>query len=189
MTALILAVTGTGLLLAVLAWLPEIGSPLQAALSATMLTALLLVGGVVLFAEAGVATWGETARALLVLLAGGLAIAGGGPLTTSVLSLVDRANPSAQSTQKAGEVLRGGALIGALERGAIFATVAAGWPEGLAIVLAIKGLARYPELKAPGQPPTPGQSRVTPHAVAERFIIGTFTSVLWSVTCAALLLS
>jgi hypothetical protein len=30
---------------------------------------------------------------------------------------------------------------------------------------------------------------VTPQAVAERFIIGTFTSVLWSVTCAGVLLS
>jgi hypothetical protein len=30
---------------------------------------------------------------------------------------------------------------------------------------------------------------VTPQAVAERFIIGTFLSVLWAVTCAGLMLS
>ena len=60
----------------------------------------------------------------------------------------------------------------------------AGWPEGMAIVLAIKGLARYPELRSPDQP-----ASVTPQAVAERFIIGTFTSVLWAVTCAGFLLS
>jgi hypothetical protein len=111
-------------------------------------------------------------------------VTGGGPLTTSVLSLVDRGNTRAQSTQKAGEVLRGGALIGSLERTAIFASLVAGWPEGIAIVLAIKGLARYPELRSPDQP-----ASVTPQAVAERFIIGTFTSVLWAVTCAGLVLS
>jgi len=100
------------------------------------------------------------------------------------LALVDRGHPRAQSTVQAGEVLRLGALIGALERGAIFAALVAGSPEALAIVLAIKGLARYPELKSPDQP-----AAVTPQAVAERFIIGTFISVLWSATCAGLVRS
>jgi hypothetical protein len=45
-------------------------------------------------------------------------------------------------------------------------TLLVGWPEGLAVVLAVKGLGRYPELRRPG--------------AAERFIIGTFTSVLWA---------
>jgi hypothetical protein len=132
----------------------------------------------------GASSWGELSRDVLLLVAGALAITGGGPLTTSVLALVDRGNPKVHSIQQAGEVLRGGALIGALERGAIFATLMAGWPEGLVVVLAIKGLARYPELRGVNQPES-----VTPQAVAERFIIGTFTSVLWSVTCAGLLLS
>ena len=43
---------------------------------------------------------------------------------------------------------------------------------------------RYPELKSPDQP-----TAVTPQAVAERFIIGTFISVLWAVTCAGLVRS
>ena len=43
---------------------------------------------------------------------------------------------------------------------------------GLAIVLAVKGLGRYPELRS--QEDT---------GAAERFIIGTFTSVLWAVAC------
>ena len=72
------------------------------------------------------------------------------------------------------KVLRGGAWIGALERGAVAATLVAGWPEGLAVVLALKGLGRYPELRNAGT-----------GAVAERFIIGTFTSVLWAAACAA----
>ena len=51
--------------------------------------------------------------------------------------------------RSAGEVLRGGAWIGALERAAVFASVVAGWPEGVAIVLGLKGLGRYPELPQP----------------------------------------
>ncbi|TDD25034.1 hypothetical protein E1218_15590 [Kribbella turkmenica] len=183
MTALILSLTAAGLLLAVLAWVPRAGSAVQIVVSGVMLACLVAVG-LLLLAGDGVDAWRERWWNVLLLLAGGLAVTGGGPLTTSVLSLVDRGNTRAQSTQKAGEVLRGGALIGSLERGAIYASLVAGWPEGLAIVLAIKGLARYPELRSPDQP-----ASVTPQAVAERFIIGTFTSVLWSVTCAGFLLS
>jgi len=146
--------------------------------------ACLIAIGVLLIAGDGVAGWAERWWNVLLLLAGGLAVTGGGPLTTSVLALVDRGNTRAQSTQKAGEVLRGGALIGALERTAVYGALVAGWPEGIAIVLAIKGLARYPELRSPDQP-----AAVAPQAVAERFIIGTFTSVLWAVTCAGFLLS
>ena len=69
--------------------------------------------------------------------------------------------------------MRGGAWIGAMERAAIFVTLVAGWPEGLAVVLAMKGLGRYPELKHPG--------------AAERFIIGSFTSVLWAIGWAGVL--
>ncbi len=67
------------------------------------------------------------------------------------------------------EVLRGGAWIGALERAAVAGTLFAGWPQGLAVVLAVKGLGRYAQLKAP--------------AAAERFIIGTLASVLWAAAC------
>lgn len=183
MTALILSLTAAALVLAVLAWIPEAGSIVQIVVSGVMIACLVAVG-LLLLAGDGVDGWLERWWNVLLLLAGGLAVTGGGPLTTSVLALVDRGNTRAQSTQKAGEVLRGGALIGSLERGAIYAALVAGWPEGLAIVLAIKGLARYPELRSPDQP-----ASVTPQAVAERFIIGTFTSVLWSVTCAGFLLS
>lgn len=62
--------------------------------------------------------------------------------------------------------LRGGLAIGILERAAIAAAVLTHWPEGIAIVLAVKGLARYPELRRPD--------------ASEQFIIGTFASVLWA---------
>jgi F0F1-type ATP synthase membrane subunit c/vacuolar-type H+-ATPase subunit K len=183
MTAAVLALTGVALVLAVLAWVPKSGATLEIVLSGIML-ACLTGTGILLLAGHGVQGWREAWWNILLLVSGGLAVAGGGPLTTSVLALVDRGNTRSQSTQQAGEVLRGGALIGALERGAIYGSIVAGWPEGIAIVLAIKGLARYPELRSPDQP-----ASVTPTAVAERFIIGTFTSVLWAVTCAGLLVS
>lgn len=183
MTALVVSLAAAGFVLAILGWFFPAGSIREIVVSALML-ACLFTNGIVLLAGDGVAGWPEGWWNALLLTSAALAVAGGGPLTTSVLALVDRGNTRSQSTQQAGEVLRGGALIGSLERAAIFASVVAGWPEGLAIVLAIKGLARYPELRSPDQP-----AAVTPQAVAERFIIGTFTSVLWSVGCAGVLLS
>ena len=74
-----------------------------------------------------------------------------------------------------GSVLRGGAWVGYLERAAISATLLAGWPEGIALVLAVKGVGRYPELRGP--------ESVQSHA-PETFIIGTLASVLWAAGCA-----
>ena len=179
-----MAAVAVGLVVGIAATVVRNGSPVQAVLSALM-TATLILAGVVLLTGDGVGAWGDGTRDALLLIGGGFAVVGGGPLTTTVLWLVDRGNPAKQSTQKAGDVLRGGALIGALERAAIFAALVAGWPEGIAVALAIKGLARYPELRSPDPQPSP----VTSQAVAERFIIGTFLSVLWSVACAGLLLS
>ena len=106
---------------------------------------------------------------LLTVLAGVLAVAGGGLVTSAVFSFVE----DRDRVREAGAVLRGGAWIGALERLAVYVALVAGWAPGLAVVLAVKGLGRYPELR--NQEDT---------AVAERFIIGTFTSVLWAVACA-----
>jgi hypothetical protein len=64
------------------------------------------------------------------------------------------------------EVLRGGVWIGVLERAAITTCLLTGLVEGVALVLAVKGLGRYSELRTPG--------------AAERFIIGTFSSLLWA---------
>ncbi|WP_438856395.1 hypothetical protein [Agromyces sp. M3QZ16-3] len=69
------------------------------------------------------------------------------------------------------EVLRGGLTIGVLERLASAGTIIAGFPEGLAIVVAVKGVGRFTELEAP--------------EARERFIIGTFASLIWA--CAAAL--
>lgn len=69
-------------------------------------------------------------------------------------------------------ILRGGAIIGVLERLAVAVAILAGQPVAIAYVVAIKGLGRFAELKE------------TP-AAAERFIIGTLTSMLWAAGVAA----
>jgi hypothetical protein len=117
---------------------------------------------------------------LAVIILGVIAVAGGGLLTTLVFRQVDRGDhvaptDEADSVEAARQVLRGGAWIGALERTAIYAAIVAGWPEGIAVVLAVKSLARYPELQA-------GKKS----AAAERFIIGTFVSTLFACACAGL---
>ncbi|HEX5532992.1 MAG TPA: hypothetical protein VFX33_04550 [Actinomycetales bacterium] len=146
--------------------------------AAVLLVSLAAFGALL---PSGPSWWDAPAAATAA--AGMLAsVAVGGPLTVAVLRSVsgrtDLNQPGRHEAQadqvddivSAGEVLRGGAWIGALERTAITATLLAGWPEGLAVVLAVKGLGRYPELRQPG--------------AAERFIIGTFTSVLWAAACA-----
>ncbi|MGR2754049.1 hypothetical protein [Agromyces arachidis] len=67
------------------------------------------------------------------------------------------------------EVLRGGLTIGVLERLGAAGSIIAAFPEGLAIVVAVKGVGRFTELEAP--------------EARERFIIGTFASLIWA--CAA----
>lgn len=123
-------------------------------------------------------------QVLAVVLPGGLAVLLGGPLVQAVFRQVDRSatraigrGPAGAEVAQSGEEpgtgvvaaaqqLPGGTWIGRLERLAIFSGLMAHYPEAIAICLALKGLARYPELKA------------TTAGAAERFIIGTFVSVL-----------
>lgn len=70
------------------------------------------------------------------------------------------------------EVLRGGMWIGILERVGLTAAILAGRFELAAVVVAVKALGRYPEI------------RENP-AVSERFIIGTLTSLLVAAACGA----
>ena len=117
-----------------------------------------------------------------VALLGILAVGAGGLVTTAVFRTVDQRDDAArgngsESVEAASEILRGGAWIGMLERAAVYAAIVAGWPEGIAIVLAVKSLARYPELQAGAA-----------SAAAERFIIGTFVSTLFACACAGVAL-
>lgn len=134
--------------------------PVFAPMSLALLVAALLVVG------STPSTFDDATTTGLLAAAGVAAVTGGGPLTVLLLDLVDRDRPAGAPAVAGTTVLRGGAWIGALERAAVVASIAAGWPEGVALALAVKGLGRYAELKEPG--------------AAERFIIGTFASVLWA---------
>lgn len=112
-------------------------------------------------------------RQVLVLFCLVLALCGGAVVTLAAFDHIDAAGGERTDTiAAAGEVLRGGAWIGALERLAVFGTLAARWPEGVAIVLAVKGLGRYPELRTQQRP-----------GATERFIIGTMISMVWASLC------
>jgi len=127
-------------------------------------------------------------KAVIVGILGIIAVLAGSPVVTALFGRADPPRPASASAadgsgadqadapgiRAAAATLRGGRWIGMLERLAVFATILAGFGEGIAVVLAIKALARYPELKA------------TNSGAAERFIIGTFTSVLFAAACAGL---
>lgn len=158
-------------------WLPSRSTVTRPLLSRTpVLVGVLVVAGVgtaITAVLGGVATPLSGAWTwLVVIVAGAAALLTGGAVTSCVLDLADsssrRSVPRVRRT-----VLRGGSWIGALERLGIVATLLAGWPEGIAVILAVKGLARYPELKT-------AQSS----GAAERFIIGTFASIGWAAVCA-----
>jgi F0F1-type ATP synthase membrane subunit c/vacuolar-type H+-ATPase subunit K len=110
-------------------------------------------------------------KVLVVVVIGVVAVWPGSIVVTQVLT-----RAGAKPDEDPDEPLRGGRWIGRLERLAVFASLLAGFPEGVAVVLAVKSLARYPELRA------------TDSAIAEKFIIGTFTSVLVAAGLAGLTL-
>lgn len=111
-----------------------------------------------------------------------LAVFGGGPAAVLALDLAtagsvrdglhggivisDQSTEDGEVTIAGHEVLRGGTAIGVLERFAAAASIIAGFPEALAIIVAVKGVGRFTELAA-------AEAR-------ERFIIGTLASLIWA---------
>lgn len=116
-------------------------------------------------------------RPVLILFGVVLAVAGGFVVTVATFGRIDTERSAEQTEGRtmssAGDVLRGGAWIGALERFAVFLALAARWPEGIAVVLAVKGLGRYPDLRT-----------ASGSGAAERFIIGSLMSLGWAALCA-----
>jgi hypothetical protein len=123
----------------------------------------------------------------IALLGAALAILGGDPITRRVLDIATHGRveegdnggillraPSiaAGSEGAVREVLRGGTTIGYLERIAVALGIIAGFPEAIAVVVALKGIGRFSELAA-------AEAR-------ERFIIGTLASLVWACIVAAL---
>ena len=128
---------------------------------------------------------------VLAMAALALSVVGGGPMAVLALRLATNNSvpPGAHGGILVGdgeatprgladgvgtvhEVLRGGLMIGILERLAVTGAILAGFPEAIAVVVAIKGVGRFTELAA-------AEAR-------ERFIIGTFASLIWACACAAL---
>ncbi|HRW20200.1 MAG TPA: hypothetical protein P5181_15300 [Dermatophilaceae bacterium] len=108
-----------------------------------------------------------------ILVLGVGAILAGSPLTTWVFRHVERRSgqPPGQSVsgiQAADLVLRGGQVIGLLERTAVFFGILAGWPEAMVGVIALKGLGRFADLQGKTE------------GAAERFLIGSMTSLIWA---------
>ncbi|MDY0909287.1 hypothetical protein [Microbacterium sp. CFBP9034] len=120
---------------------------------------------------------------MIALLGTALAAVGGSPVTRRVLEVATHgrvpegdnggimlrppALPGLAGEQgPAREVLRGGTTIGYLERLGVAIAIVAGFPEAIAVVVAVKGIGRFSELAA-------AEAR-------ERFIIGTLASLLWA---------
>ena len=169
-TQLVLALLGFAMAAAAFGW-STYGRAIWPPVSALALAAAAVVAAV-----ADEVSSGRVEVTILVVLAGLLSVVGGGPVTTRIFAVIDRQDDVPQSLDQAAEVLRGGAWIGALERLAVFAGLAAGFPEGVAVVLALKGVGRFPDLRG----------EVRGGAATERFIIGTFASVLWAAACAGM---
>jgi hypothetical protein len=153
----------------VVLWLPRVSRRLDS-MPWWLVAGVPALGLAVVAVLAAGAEGGDDYATVLAVV---IAVLGGGPVATAVLRGAERSGVPNVSypleTLEPGEPepgLRGGLWIGAFERAAIAASLLVGQPGGIAVVVAIKGLGRYAELKAPG--------------AAERFIIGTFASFLWA---------
>lgn len=120
-----------------------------------------------------------------------LATVGGNPITVAVLRYSQSGSRFSDNSEEPGEVkngtlvdsgraaasggqaLRGGTIIGYLERLALVAAIVLGRFEIVIVLIAIKGLGRFSELDSP--------------KVRERFIIGTLVSLVWAAGCALLI--
>jgi hypothetical protein len=182
---LLFLVTGGSLFFAVLAF--RLQKQRYAIISAGALAAALVIAAVPM-------PVGPSAFSIVLgMFALALAVVGGGPMAVLALSLATKnsvppgthggimvedgdgdgdGQGGTTPAPAVHEVLRGGLTIGILERLAVAGAILAGFPEAIAVVVAIKGVGRFTELSA-------AEAR-------ERFIIGTFASLIWACACAAL---
>ena len=146
-------------------------APVLTVLAAALLALTLLIAAVMPAAAPAVVTAVLTIAALVV------AVAGGSPAVRIVLDRVafDEEEGAHGGLLVAGrELLRGGEVIGLLERLSVAGAVIAGVPEALAVIIAIKGVGRFTELET--------------SAVRERFIVGTLASWVWAAAAAGIVL-
>lgn len=142
---------------------------------AGILVAVALVA-VVVAPPAGVPVLVAAPLTILGIIA---ATIGGNPFTRRALDIAtgDRVRETADGgilivaangadPEHARTLMRGGTVIGYLERIAAVVAITVGFPEAIAALIAVKGIGRFPELAE-------SEAR-------ERFIIGTVASLLWA---------
>ncbi|MDN5893837.1 MAG: hypothetical protein L0H93_07385 [Nocardioides sp.] len=122
----------------------------------------------------------EVDEALLLLGAVAIQMSTGNVLVRLVLAATGTLNPARHGTRGDPEVqLKGGRLLGPMERLFILCLGLAGQLTAASIVVAAKGLLRFPELTSRRE-----QERI--HQLTEYFLVGSFVS--WSVALSALVL-
>jgi hypothetical protein len=112
-------------------------------------------------------TIGDVLATAGVWLAALAASVGGGAL---LVPWVLRRTEVVDAEAEAARALAGSVWLGLLERLGITLSILAGYPEGIAVVVAVKGLGRVYELR--DRP-----------AARERFVVGTLASVVWAGVC------
>lgn len=119
-------------------------------------------------------------RALLLLGVVLLQLSTGNVLVRLVLAVTHTLNPAREGTPSdPGTRLKGGRLLGPMERLLIVALALAGQVTAATVVVAAKGLLRFPELQSRRD-----QERI--HRLTEYFLVGSFAS--WLVALGGLLL-
>lgn len=121
-------------------------------------------------------------RALLLL--GGLLVQGstGNVIVRLILLATGTINPATSEQREPGPVLKGGRLLGPMERLVIVGLGLTGSYTAASLVIAAKGLIRYPELQAARR--AHGGPTIT--EVTEYFLVGSFLS--WMVALATLVI-
>lgn len=118
-------------------------------------------------------------RFLLVAGAFLVQLSTGNVVVRLVLTATDTVHPARHTDSEPEIRLKGGRLLGPMERVFILALGLAGEVTAASIVVAAKGLLRFPELSSKGE-----QERI--HRLTEYFLVGSFVS--WLVALASLVL-
>lgn len=177
--ALLIAVLSAALVAALCAALVLVSVTLRRPSNAPLVIAACLVVICVMIVAVGPLNVPIPVGMLIALLGTALGVLGGNPITRRVLDIATGGDvregarggimvydSRSVDTDRMQEVLRGGTVIGYLERLAVVASLVGGFPEAVAVVVALKGIGRFSELATP--------------AARERFIVGTLASLLWA---------
>ncbi len=126
----------------------------------------------------------DSGSALLLLGVFLVQLSTGNVIVRLVLAATGTINPARSHGRDSEEPpLKGGRLLGPMERVFIVGMALAGQLTAASIVVAAKGLLRYPELQAARDPADRGPGI---HALTEYFLLGTFLS--WMVALGSLVL-